>query len=344
VTRPQFQRRTHRAREALDSWGARHQDIWRLVDDVRRDRRDEWPPYIFLPLEDAGEIMGRYSVARGARFGSPADLVRPASLLALFAAWRVTQGIYRYDPALYEAIVATPIVGDIPGELLRRLPEWCVYVETPDMTAPLIGGGDTQLHGVWAWLDRPRVDDYDVLTLGLDTHDAGIAIGHVPLIGTLDESLTRVEEEWRSAVVRGNASSLPPASYAAAARGTFGPILSLLLYLCSEASEIGDGASRPANPQPTRTKRGWRLFAADRPTTWDVGVRMGAALRRAYQAEETGADPVPTGRHVRPHVRRAHWHTFLAGSGRSERRVKWLPPIAVNLEDPSQLAATVRRV
>jgi hypothetical protein len=24
--------------------------------------------------------------------------------------------------------------------------------------------------------------------------------------------------------------------------------------------------------------------------------------------------------------------------------VKWLPPIAVNLEDPSQLAATVRRV
>jgi len=80
---------------------------------------------------------------------------------------------------------------------------------------------------------------------------------------------------------------------------------------------------------------------------WDVGTRLGAALRMAYQAAETGqGDPDPDTGRARPraHIRRAHWHTFLAGAERSERRVKWLPPIPVNLEDVGTLPATVRKV
>jgi hypothetical protein len=73
------------------------------------------------------------------------------------------------------------------------------------------------------------------------------------------------------------------------------PIISLLLYLCSEAGQIGDGLRRPANPQPKRTRQGWRHFPADRPTTWEVGVRTGAALRRAYQ-QQANKDSVTTGR------------------------------------------------
>jgi len=47
----------------------------------------------------------------------------------------------------------------------------------------------------------------------------------------------------------------------------FAPLVSLLLYLC------GDGADyeRRERPHPKRTKLGWRLFPADKPTTWDVG-------------------------------------------------------------------------
>lgn len=128
---------------------------------------------------------------------------------------------------------------------------------------------------------------------------------------------------------------------------TAAPLLSLLLYLCADGAEIGDGTVRPANPQPKRTKQCWRLFAADKPTAWDVGVRLGAALRRAFHASDTGQSEVgpETGRsRPRAHVRRAHWHTFLAGAGRAERRLKWLPPIPVNVEDVDGLPATVRPV
>jgi hypothetical protein len=75
-------------------------------------------------------------------------------------------------------------------------------------------------------------------------------------------------------------------------------------------------------------------------------VRLGAALRRAYQREQLDRDEGVSGGRSRPraHIRRAHWHTFLAGPGRTERRVRWLPPIAVNVEDGATLPATIRPV
>lgn len=339
-----LQPNNHRARVALQAWGAAYPEIWRLVDAARQNNRGEWPPHIFLPMTRAGVVMAEYLAPRGWRPTERGQLLTLSSELALFSAWRVTQGVYRFDPAIYQAIVETPITGDIPGELLRYLPEWCVYVETPDMSAPTTDGTFIPMHGVWAVLDYDRSSNRDVLCVGLDT-DRELAIGHIPILGTLEDGLRQVERDWAEAIARGNTTHTPRAGYAAAARRAFAPILSLLLYLCSEASEIGDGRTLPVKPQPKRTKNGWRTFAADRPTTWDVGVRIGAALRRAaHHAAEPGKEPAPTGRHVRAHIRRAHWHTFLAGEARSQKRVKWLPPISVNVDEPNELPAVVRSV
>jgi hypothetical protein len=65
------------------------------------------------------------------------------------------------------------------------------------------------------------------------------------------------------------------------------PLVSLVLYVCSQASEIGEPGRQPHRPEAKRTKRGLQHFPADKPTTWDVGVRLGAALRRAYQTEQS---------------------------------------------------------
>jgi hypothetical protein len=42
-----------------------------------------------------------------------------------------------------------------------------------------------------------------------------------------------------------------------------------------------DVARTPARPVPTRTKRGPCLIPPSRPPAWDVGVQLGASLRRA---------------------------------------------------------------
>lgn len=84
------------------------------------------------------------------------------------------------------------------------------------------------------------------------------------------------------------------------------PIISLLLYLCADEAKIGDGTRRPVMPRPKRTKAGWRLFAADNPTAWGVGVRLGAAITGRMNAPK----PNPAMAHTQGRER-----TFAAPTG-----------------------------
>ena len=102
------------------------------------------------------------------------------------------------------------------------------------------------------------------------------------------------------------------------------------------------GFKRPANPAPIRTRSGMKTFAAATPTRWDVAVRVGAAIRSVTN-REPGEDRGGTRAGPRPHFRRAHWHTFLHGPGRTERALKWLPPMPINIDD-SELPAVLRDV
>src|SRR3546814_1528001 len=64
--------------------------------------------------------------------------------------WRMTQGIYRYDATLRDAVLQTPLDGELPTAHLYRLPEWCVYVETDQETTHWAG---RPLHGFFAHLE-----------------------------------------------------------------------------------------------------------------------------------------------------------------------------------------------
>lgn len=123
------------------------------------------------------------------------------------------------------------------------------------------------------------------------------------------------------------------------------PMLNMVLYLCAANADLG-GMDRPEKPKPVRTKKGWKLFPPDKPRTRDVGSRIGAALRAAHIDRQTDT-PTPateSGRQApRPHVRRAHWHTYLVGQGKTEQILKWLPPIPVNIED-GDIVPTIHKV
>jgi hypothetical protein len=130
------------------------------------------------------------------------------------------------------------------------------------------------------------------------------------------------------------------------------PIVSLLLYLCSANNDIRDskGTNRlPKRPKAQKTKDGLKLFPPDAPTTWEVGYRIGAAIRKAQQhhQEQEAQDP-STHSSPRPHIRRAHWHSFWSGSLKNpqERKlnVKWMPPIPVALKDLDDLIPTIHPV
>jgi hypothetical protein len=248
----------------------------------------------------------------------------------------------------------TPISGDIPCDVLQRLPEWCVYLETPEQKF-----SDEVMHGAWVHLEWDANTHRQELRILAD-----IESGTIPIIlhlgkWTIEEAMIRATSEAKK--------NTPPElknlfedpifrmqdSIIELQKTVVVPVLSLLLYLCSQASEIGDGLHHPKNPEAKRVRGEMRTFPPNEVTTWDVGVRMGAALRQAYKTNET----YQCGTHAspRPHIRRAHWHGFRYGPMKEldgtniasiERKFElhWLPPIAVNLTNADDLVATVRAV
>ena len=75
-----------------------------------------------------------------------------------------------------------------------------------------------------------------------------------------------------------------------------------------------------------------------------VGYRIGSALRRVYRKYDTPSESSGKFRSSpRPHIRRAHWHSYWIGPKDGERKVilKWLPPVLVGGE---QVIPTIRMV
>lgn len=340
-----FQKKTHRAREALVALGQQYQ-IWSDADQLRQSKDEMgWPDWCYLP-------MGGWHAIAMQHASSPLAISQLTAKFAALGTWRMTQGIYRFDPALYPALIETPVSGDIPEDVLYQLPEWCVYIETHDL---LFEGH--AVYGFWCHLEYDFNTGRHELRFLADT-DAGVipAILHLKggsLLDALDASLA---ESSAQAARLGLELELDSDKTKADLLEFLPSALSLVLYLCSQQEFTRRGVSdTPKNPEAKKTKKGWKLFSAAGPAEWDVGVRIGAALRKAYHAEETGKDSAPTGRQVRPHVRRAHWHTFVSGpriakdgsdipADKRKRNLKWVPPIAVNVDSTEGMPSVIRKV
>ena len=72
-------------------------------------------------------------------------------IVGALAAWRATQGVYRFDPTIFDAVWDTPLTGELPTALLYRLPEWCCYV--PVEPARILVPGLQALQGFFVHLE-----------------------------------------------------------------------------------------------------------------------------------------------------------------------------------------------
>ena len=113
-------------------------------------------------------------------------------------------------------------------------------------------------------------------------------------------------------------------------------LMNAFAYICSANADIVPVYSPPSGLRKNKSKK--RSDA-----TWhEVGYRIGAELR-SYAKERDSDIGEKTGRTVRPHMRRAHWHHFWTGPKNGERRLvlKWIAPTMVGVGIES---ATVHRV
>jgi hypothetical protein len=236
-----------------------------------------------------------------------------------------------------------------PLEALHHLPDWCVYIETPG----LLFMGE-KVHGAWIHVDWDASSEMFYLCILTDA-EVQITISVQLTHESIEEQLKKIAAKYFSQreIYIFSKSKLLIDSVS-----LLSTLISLALFLCTQAAEVGGSSERPANPAPRRRQGAeFRTLAPNRVTTWEVGVRMGAALREARQraAASEGIGEEGFRNSPRGHIRRAHWHNVVSGPRKtqdgavlptSQRKVKvrWQQPLAINVKDLGALPATVRAV
>ncbi len=313
-----------------------YKGLSKYVDFLRQENIRDWAPWCFIPRIAWEAALRDCSQRTNAQIDIP-----PVDFFAAVGTWRYSQGIYKFDPDVYCSLIKSGFSGNIPCEVLTRLPEWCVYLETPDVKFL-----DSQIYGCFVYLD----DDTETRNqeLRITILDEQYDIHNNPLNGILSLSFPlgdwSVEASYAKFIERVSiAINNDNQSIALARFKTCRPaveefvkkILALTLYLCSEDPEIidrNDPGYKPGYPRPKKVKGGWRCFPAQKTRIFDVGQKIGQALRQV-QEEMASA---PTGRTVADHLRRGHWHGYWIGpreaSQRGKRKFiyKWLWPTFVH--------------
>lgn len=301
-----------------------------------------WPGHCWLPatLVTPGLVADLSLEVRD----MAADLcLPPVSQLVGLAAWRNAPLVVRFDDDIAGALIDTPLQGEIPVDLLRRLPAPSLFLDMP-----WLGEGC----GTWVSMDSSHhnggvgVEDQDELIL--TTIDAtGMAmVDYLRLDQTsVEASLAASRRDINATLVsladQDKADAGCRERYGRSLAQLLAEVASLLLYLCSDEPDTARLAL-----DRTITPRSTVAASAVAMTVLDVGVRLGAVLRAGNDTlvHPTTADDVEadgTGRAVRrpvAHMRRAHWHTYWTGP-RSDpalrvAKLRWVHMIQVGADMP----------
>ncbi|WP_196160885.1 hypothetical protein [Reinekea sp. G2M2-21] len=294
-------------------------NAWQQVNTMMAGRGHDlpdWPQWCFLPMSAWYSIV----CAENKQNRLNVNLVGDVARLAAIGTWRYGQSIYQIDPALMAVLMNTTLTGDIPCEVLYRLPEFAVYIETPGMQ--WLG---SECYGFWAHLEFDINTQRTELRLLMDTEaDLAIVILHIGK-HTLTEAVDRAMKEAARQASLTQKLPMPMLTEATEVLSNdLQPFISLLLYVCSEGVQY-TGHRRPSNAPAKKTKKGWKLFAPPKPRYWELGKQIGNQLRK-YESDGHRV----AGRTLSPHIRRAHWHLFWKGlRGEQSQFIKFLPPIFV---------------
>lgn len=254
----------------------------------------------------------------GAAVGDFEALVQP---IVPVINWLPGRTAVRYHPDVLDTLAVTPIDGRIPVQALYRLPQWGLFLDCPFLTADA---------GVFVSVDpgailehhTPMVDSVDelMLTFVLPGGDPPLLQANIRLSeDTIAGALAAQDAEWRTSppavfrnLVHRDADQLSD-HLGQSFPHVLATVVSMLLYLCVEEPDI---SQRPL-PVLDRTPGGDPLRSGGDVQVVDAGWRLGAALHDAWLRYETEPGD-PAGRHVAPHLRRAHWHTVYGRpNGRS---------------------------
>ncbi|EMO43835.1 AcrVA2 family anti-CRISPR protein [Leptospira santarosai] len=282
----------------------------------------EWPSYVFAPIASYipnvvdGDIQNQKTTA----FYN----VGLINQLAALVPWSLSKGVYKFSQELLEELIDSQLPEILPSDVLKKLPQWSIYIELP--TGQIQGcygfftflesdNGRDELRILLDYDDRPPVP----FTLFLDNC-------------TIHESLDLLSKEFKRDVnfLKGKITDSILDIHKQYQIEVFKKILPLVLYICSENAEISGSTSYNSYKQRQKLKNN-EFGQAPNVSVWDVGLEIGTKLRQFRHGTQRINDLHSQSK--MPHLRKAHWHHFWTGNKESKNLVvRWLSPIPVNFQ------------
>jgi len=322
--------------------------LWGLITKARSEMdTGEWPgwchtPYIVI-TKVIGDIIGMENVRdlvdpdKRAEYADRIEALNflVPTLCAIYN-WSKTKNIYKFDKTISDELLNTKFDGNVPVKALLKLPDWCMFIEIPE--SPI--KNCTEFFVLPDCSDKSGDDVLFLLpTCGNDKMVCAPLCIHLSDI-TIEESL-KLGIELNRRLYNNNFYSHSEEAVIEHTKNLIAPMLHHVLYLCSEKPDIVNHNPHSTHKSPNKTSSYF-------PIQWDVGVRVGAAIRKVHP-ENSGATRTPhEGGHnrPRPHVRRAHWHHYWTGPRKEAQEliVKWLHPALVNASEEDALPAVIHEV
>ena len=305
----------------------RYPNAWEYMEYVHqsngKDEYPSWPNWCYAPMAAALAI----ATQRNKNLFGQLQAVSDAQQIDALAPWRISKEVFIIDESLEQMLFQQADDTSVPAEILMQIPYPCFYIQFHNFEFQ-----NRTISGAFVHLEYDVNNDSSELRI-LFTFSNGSTLGFPIHINagnlensehiTVQEAINTIGTDSPLNALRGMMQTENNAIKIA-----LGKVLQIVLYLCAQNAEIS-----PNKEQSTVYKRGKKIrdsYAEIRK--WDVGVRIGAAVKASVQSGASNSQSKEHSAHAspRPHMRRGHWHNFWTGSksAPSERKLvlKWVAP------------------
>lgn len=301
-------------------------DEW--ISDFLNESELRWPEWCYLPMTASyGLIVNGADQPFAYRIMANGGINNLRFMSAIIP-WRVGKPVYRFDKELAEELMNNTTAGKIPVEIILHMPYPCLYIENPPCVEHCVGmfvflewderypnAVELRMHYVF---DDETIEavylQYDVNGVDTNIFEAKVMLDSVQALFDMMRYSGRIDIDELSIKRQEQLLEQAPRH------------MNLILYLCSQEPDI-----RRRDPIPRL--RGVRKDVAAYSDKIDVGTYIGATIRKAAAlSKEQTHSAVSDDREYRsprPHMRKAHWHLYWTGQGRTVARMKWVMPIFV---------------
>ena len=304
--------------------------IWNLVEQTIEQKEDikkdmEMPDWCFLPRRAYMEMLD-YGHEIGIWQYTDLPIRERSNIVASFCSlipWNYTRYIYEFNDDFYQELTKTIFTGNIPREILLKLPVYAIYIKFPEGLAPL-----ANVIGAWVSL-QPMYDTDDKMQVDAEGNAALI----VNMVLNLDANYTECMELILSEAKTTLAQSLEnilklginkgeKISYKNHAYFTliFSDVINCLLYICSQDPDVKDPVwmgEKPGNPKLEKIKGKFRLFPPKKFKTFKVGNEVGRKIRNYNN--DSGIREKTWQCCATSYPSRTHWHGYWKGPKKRKR-------------------------